>query len=244
LKFYYGNEDFDMITAIRCIRKSLYRLVLCFLIFPAASPAIVISNGIPEGQLGHWSVDVLTGGQTTDARVTAHRFFSGDVFTDNVVFQYLSFVAFGAGPAVTLGERAFSGPVQVGPNAVQSDGGFFGFNNNIIFWTAISTIAPGSQVMTTLYMFDSFDAVSAAPVAFGPLRFSQYLDEDADVSAGDDLFGPAGAPSTGDFRLFTFDNTEVYGVNQSGAFIPGSGLENSAFAGWPLADSRSCAIAS
>lgn len=225
-----------MTKNIRFIRTSVFGLALCLLSVPVASPAIVISNGIPQGQLNHWSVDVGTGGETRTALVTAHRFASGDIFTDDVVFEYLSFVAFGAGPAVTLSERSFSGPVQVGPNAVQSEGAFGGANNNIIFWTATSTIAPGSQVMTTLYMFDSFDADSLAdsPVgrAFGPLRFSQYLDEDADVSPGDDLFGPAGAPNSGDLRLFTFDNTQVYGVNQSGAFIVGSGLVNGAFAGW------------
>lgn len=67
--------------------------------------------------------------------------------------------------------------------------------------------------------------------ALGPLRFLQYLDEDVQ-GAGDDVFLPVGTAAGNDLELFTFDNTDVYGLSHSGALLPGTELLNAAFAGW------------
>ena len=206
---------------------------------PVAANAVVIDNGVPQGTLGHWSVDVLTGGETTAAFVTAQRFASGDVATPDVVFEYLSFVDPGIdGGGIRLGDLSDAVPDPNDPNIVSSSGSFGGANLNSIDWTASSTIAPGSQVMVTRY---TFRTSNGGPI--GPLRFLQYLDEDVPPGAGDDVFVPGGTAINGDLSLFTFDNREVFGVRHSGAFGPQFGLQNSVFAGWaggefPLMRSR------
>ncbi|MGH9896435.1 MAG: hypothetical protein ACREA0_31450, partial [bacterium] len=111
------------------------------------------------------------------------------------------------------------------PNIVTSSGSFFGVNQNVILWTAVSSIAPGAQVMTTTYTF------AAQTGALGPLRFLQYLDEDVQ-GAGDDVFFFTGLAGSGDLELFTFDNIDVYGLSHSGTLLPGTGLQNASFGGW------------
>ena len=66
----------------------------------------------------------------------------------------------------------------------------------------------------------------------GALRFLQYLDEDVQ-GAGDDVFLSAGTAASGDLELFTFDNTDVYGLSHSGVLLPGTtDLQNASFTGW------------
>ena len=65
----------------------------------------------------------------------------------------------------------------------------------------------------------------------GALRFLQYLDEDVQ-GAGDDVFLSVGTAAGGDLELFTFDNTDVYGLSHSGALLPGTDLQNALFNGW------------
>lgn len=203
-------------------------LGVLLLSLPMAANAVVIDNGVPQGTLGHWSVDVLTGGETTAAFVTAQRLASGDVATPDVVFEYLSFVDPGIdGGGIRLGDSSDAVPDPNDPSIVSSSGSFGGANQNTIDWTATSTIAPGSQVMVTRY---TFRTSNGGPI--GPLRFLQYLDEDVPPGAGDDVFVPGGTASNGDLSLFTFDNEEVFGVRHSGAFSSQFGLQNSVFAGW------------
>jgi hypothetical protein len=133
---------------------------------PVAANAVVIDNGVPQGTLGHWSVDVLTGGETTAAFVTAQRFASGDVATPDVVFEYLSFVDPGIdGGGIRLGDLSDAVPDPNDPNIVSSSGSFGGANLNSIDWTASSTIAPGSQVMVTRYTFRTSNGGRSVPCA-------------------------------------------------------------------------------
>lgn len=90
---------------------------------------------------------------------------------------------------------------------------------------AVSSIAPGTQVMTTTYTF------MAQTGALGPLRFLQYLDEDVQGNL-DDVFFTMGSAGSGNLQLFTFDNTDQYGLSHSGALLPATGLQNASFAGW------------
>ncbi len=205
--------------------RSLGVLALCV---PVGAAAVEISNGIPEGTVGHYRVDVLTGGETRTAFITAARFASNDIATSEVVFDYSSLVDTGAaGDGFSL-SLSGSDPVP-DPNilnSVTSSGQFFGVNQNRILWTAVSSIAPAAQTMTTQYTFETDDG---SPL--GALRFLQYLDEDVQ-GAGDDVFFTTGSPASGDLELFTFDNTDIYGISHSGALLLGPGLQSAAFAGW------------
>ncbi|MGQ0592173.1 MAG: hypothetical protein ACT4QB_05855 [Gammaproteobacteria bacterium] len=195
---------------------------------PLGANALEISNGIPEGTIGHYRVDVETGGETRTAFITAARFDSNDIATSEVVFDYSSLVDTGvAGQGFSL-SLSGSDPVPDPniPNSVTSSGEFPGATQNSILWKALSSIAPGAQTMTTQYTFATEDG---SPL--GALRFLQYLDEDVQ-GAGDDVFFSTGSPASGNLELFTFDNRDVYGISHSGALVLGPGLQNAAFAGW------------
>src|SRR5262245_4951166 len=65
------------------------RILACSLVSPApATRAVTIDNEVPAGTLGHWAVDVDTGGQTRNATLTAERLQAKDLHTTDVVFEY------------------------------------------------------------------------------------------------------------------------------------------------------------
>jgi|GEM_PF-1981199 len=208
--------------------SAFWRSLGVFLLsIPMGSNAVEISNGVPESTVGHYRVDVTTGGETRAAFVTAARLASNDIIVGtDVVFDYFSYVD----PGIDGGGFQLVGsdpvPDATNPNIVTSNGSFTGFNQNLILWTAVSSIAPSGQVMNTRF---TFATQNGGPL--GPLRFLQYLDEDVQ-GAGDDVFLPVGSVGTGDLELFTFDNTDVYGLSHSGALLPGTDLQNASFAGW------------
>ncbi|MGH9891499.1 MAG: hypothetical protein ACREA0_05845 [bacterium] len=211
--------------------SAFWRSLGVFLLsLPIAANAVTINNGVPQETIGHLQADVLTGGRSDNLTVTpARRVSTNDRSTENVLFQFLGYLSFvdpgNDGGAFTL---VGSDPVRDlnNPNSVTSSGSFLGANQNTILWTAVSSIAPNGQVLTTRYTFDTGDGG-----ALGSLRFLQYLDEDVETFSTN-VFFPVGSASNGDLELFTFENTELYGVSQSGAFRPGTELQNAAFAGW------------
>ena len=83
--------------------------------------------------------------------------------------------------------------------------------------------------MTNTYTF-----IAEPGKVLGPLRFLQHLDAVVPFPEGasDDVFFRTGSAVGGDLKLFTFDNTDVYGLSQSGALLPGNDLQNASFAGW------------
>ncbi|MGH8628672.1 MAG: hypothetical protein ACREYC_26525, partial [Gammaproteobacteria bacterium] len=207
-------------------RSAFWRSLGVFLLsVPLGTNAVQISNGVPDGTVGSYRVDVEAGGGTRNVFVTAVR--SRDMVTTNVVRNYYGFVD----PGINgFGDRfAFlsaSAPVPdpINPNSVTSNGFFFGVNR--IDWTAVSSIAPGAQVMTTTYTF-----IAEPGKVLGPLRFLQHLDGFV-LEGSDDVFFHTGSAVGGDLKLFTFDNTDVYGISHSGALLPGNDLQNASFAGW------------
>ncbi|MGH8576198.1 MAG: hypothetical protein ACREXX_00425 [Gammaproteobacteria bacterium] len=211
--------------------SAFWRSLGVFLLgIPMGSNAVEISNGVPEVQVGHYRVDVTTGGETRAAFVTAARLASNDIIVGtDVVFDYFSYVdpgIDGDGFQLSSFQANGSAPVLTNPNIVTSNGSFPGFNQNLILWTAVSSIAPNGQIMNTTF---TFATQNGGPL--GPLRFLQYLDEDVQ-GAGDDVFLPVGGAASGDLELFTFDNTDVYGLSHSGGLLPGTDLQNASFAGW------------
>jgi len=211
-------------TKRRRFRYAFWRSLGVFLLsVPLGTNAVEISNGVPDGTVGSYRVDVETGGQTRKVSITAARFRSKDIFTTEVVKNYYSFVDPGNDG---LGFRLLGSdpvPDPIAPNVVTSNGSFF--NGNNILWTAVSSIAPGAEVMTTTYRFTAETGV------LGPLRFLQHLDEFIQAES-DDVFFHTGSAVGGDLELFTFDNTEVYGLSHSGTLLPGTGLQNASFQGW------------
>ena len=214
--------------------STFWRSLGVFLLsIPMGSNAVEISNGVPESQVGHFRVDVTTGGETRDAFVTAARLASNDITPPgtDVVFDYFSYVDPGIdGDGFQLSSFQANGSAPVpdpgNPNIVTSNGSFTGFNQNRILWTAVSSIAPGGQVMNTRF---TFTTENGGPL--GALRFLQYLDEDVQ-GAGDDVFLSVGTAASGDLELFTFDNTDVFGLSHSGALLPGTDLQSASFTGW------------
>ena len=82
---------------------------------PMASNAVEISNVVPESQVGHFRVDVTTGGETRTAFVTAARLASNDIIVnEDVVFDYFSYVNPGidGGGFQLVGSVPSSGPRQ------------------------------------------------------------------------------------------------------------------------------------
>jgi hypothetical protein len=188
--------------------------------------SIRIDNDIPLGTLGHWDVDVNTGGESNSAQLTASRLASGDIVTEDVLFDYYSYVDTGNnGGGFQLSSGA--DPTQVGsdPDKVQSTGSFTGANGNTINYTVTSSIANGDSVMYSTFTF------TAQSGTLGVFRFMQYLDEDIE-GVSDDVLYVTGSAANNDLQLFTFDNDEVYGVSHSGSLSTAQGLVNAAFAGW------------
>ncbi|MGH8594182.1 MAG: hypothetical protein ACREV3_10085 [Gammaproteobacteria bacterium] len=202
-------------------RSAFWRSIGVFLLsVPLGTNAVEISNGIPAGTVGHFLVNVDDAGTTRRVIVSAARFGSDNIDTRSIVRNYYSFIDRGN---IGLGERLLgppSVPDPINPNSVTNNGFFKGANQNRIFWSTVSSIAPGAQVMTTTYTFIAETGV------LGPLRFLQHLDGVV-LEGSDDVFFHRGSAVGGDLKLFTFDNTDVYGISHSGAV-----LQNASFAGW------------
>jgi hypothetical protein len=184
--------------------------------------AAVIDNDLTSGTVGYLSVDVDTGGQTTLLNATLDGEVSG-VQTDNIVFEYSSYVDVGAaGGGVKLSGTA---PASVGDDAVSSSGSFTGDSGNTINWTVTSSIPNGGSLMTNVFEF------TAATGSLGAIRLFQYLDEDV-FGVSDDVFFTRGTGVSGDLELFTVDDDEKVGLSHGGAYSVAQGLINSEFAGW------------
>jgi len=112
--------------------STFWRSIGIFLLsLPVVTNAVVIDNGVPPGILGHWSVDVLTGGETRTAVVSAQPFASGGIVTTNVVFEYFSFVDPGIdGGGIRLEDLSDAVPDPNDPNIVSSSGSFVGANQS------------------------------------------------------------------------------------------------------------------
>lgn len=187
----------------------------------SASAQVTINNGIPTGTVGSWSVDVLSGGESRTANLTANATNPPAIVTENVLYDYFSYANVGSG-----GFRLNTGtPVLSGTNQVTSSGSFLGSGGNTINWNVVSSIAPGSTIYQNTFTF------TAATGTLGDLKFYQYLDEDMEA-VNDDIFYSTGSAAGGNLQLYTFDNPRFYGTSHSGALNAAQGLSNATFAGW------------
>lgn len=199
-------------------KKVLLLLLIALFGFVSTSAATTISNGIASGTVGHFSVNVQSGGESRQGILTANRQASGDVYTEDILFDYFSYVDVGNG-----GFRLDAATPQLVGENVTSSGLFTGSAGNNINWSVTS-----SFVDNTYQNKFTFTAQSGT---LGNLRLFQYMDEDIE-GVSDDIFFTRGSAAAGDLELFTVDNTEVYGVSHGGAYSEAQGLVNADFAGW------------
>lgn len=216
---------------IQNIVPSILAIPITLTLLTSQALAVNIDNDLLVTDVGRWRVDVLTGGESQNAWLTAVGNPSTTQFNETeVIFDYFSYVDVGTlGGAFRLPSTALVGPTLVssgaGPDEVTSSGSFPGAAGNTILWDVSSTIADGVPTMVNTY---TFTAVSGT---LGNIRFWQYLDEDV-LDFFDDVFFTHGSIAGADLELFTVDNTEAIGVSHSGALTAGQGNNNAAIVGY------------
>jgi len=202
--------------------------IMAILVTGLASPAfateISIDNDIPSGTLGHFEIEMQAAGESRDATITAEGFASGVLETEEVIFDYFTYIDTGNG-GFRLSDTTTSGPTLTGDDEVTSSGSFTGSNDNTIQWTATSGVVDGERRLVTGYAF------SAEGFELGNIRLYQYLDEDID-GVSDDIFFTRGTVAAGTFELFTLDDSQAFGVSHSGGFSESQGLVNSVYVGF------------
>jgi len=182
-----------------------------------------IDNDIPVGTVGHFSVDIMDGGEADDANVTAKGAISGVVTTDSL-YEYYSFVDVGTnGGGFNLGTG--STVTFTGNDTATSTGFFTGAGGNTIDWFVTSSIPDGGDTMTSTFTF------TARTGTLGSMQFIQYLDGDM-LGSWDDFLFTRGSAAGGDLELVSIDADEGVGPFQGGAYTAAQGLANASFAGW------------
>ena len=82
-------------NALSKIYFIFFSLIFIFIPVTVFGQTIMIDNDISQGTLGHWSVLMQTGGESRTAFITADT-ASGGIRTENVLFDYYSYVAIGS----------------------------------------------------------------------------------------------------------------------------------------------------
>lgn len=207
------------------MKKLLIFVFLCFLCSFGTASATFIDNDLADGTLGAFRVDALSGGESRAAYLTANRQASGDVYVEDLLYDYFSYVDVGNG-----GFRLNNGTVdtsQAANDMIRSTGSFTGSGGNTINWTCTSAMV--GDIYRNTFEFQ------AQTGELGDISLYQYMDEDVE-SVSDDVFFTRGSVATNDLELFTVDNTEVYGVSHGGSLTAEQGLLNANFAGWAVDD--------
>ena len=214
--------------------KTIFALMAIFGISIAMSSAssqdafaVLIDNDGVLGTVPYFDANVIGGGEIASSTISANRFVSADVFNEQTIFDYFTYIDIG--PSVFQLGTTGGAAALTGDDEVTSSGSFTGSNGNTIDWTAVSTIISTESLVSTKYTF------TAATGTLGDIRLIQYLDEDIE-SVFDCVLKVTGSAATNDLQLFTIDNLEVYGVSHSGALSNAQGLASSTFAGWAADD--------
>lgn len=186
-----------------------------------------IDNTIASGTLGHWSVDVLNGGESRTANLTAFRADLSSLVTTDVMYDYFTYIDIGKSSFRLSDSTITSAATITGTNEVSSSGYFSGANGNKINWTAKSSIGALGSRMNSNFSFSSANSNKA----IGKLRLFQYMDEDV-LGSDNDVLLTRGSASNSNLELFTLDDRSLVGVSHSGALNKSQGLSNASFAGW------------
>lgn len=196
---------------------------LAALSLTSAAMAVDIDNGVPVGTVGSVQLDVRSGGELEDYTLTATRADNGAIVSENLIFDYFSYVNVGSGgfrlDSVLINDASLT------EGGVVSNGSFAGSAGNTINWNVVSSIQPGGTLFTNTFQF------SAEQGTLGDLQLIQYLDEDV-FSVSDDVLFTRGSAAAGDLQVFTVDGATGIGVAQGGALSEGQGLVNAEFDGF------------
>ena len=188
---------------ISCLFASIMSLS-CF--------GIIISNGVPEGTIGYYAVDIGDGARSNNGWIGAGTNI-GDV---EFIFEYSPYYSI-SGDNGTL----FTGaPIEISSNTLETTGKISG-QNGIINYRCVSYIPPGEMLLIQTWTFSSSNA-------FGDVRFMQYLDEDV-FSVNDDVLIPLGSYFQGNLELYTVDGPTRVGTFQS---VSTNDERNVAWVGW------------
>ena len=212
---------------MKMIKKKIFLVAAGFGVLAPGLLGVLLENGIASGTLGYFQVNLDAGGETRDAHITATRASDGNLTTDEIVYDYFTYIDRGEGMSVIrLGSTVTSDPILNDDGYVGSAGSFTGSNENTINWEATSWMMPGEVTMQTRYEF------RAETGTLGEIVLHQYLDEDVSNSVGDDFLVRRGSADARNLELFTLDGTERYGISHSGAYSTAQGLVNAEFMGW------------
>jgi len=105
---------------------------------------IVIDNDIVPGTLGWFQVGVRDAGDTNCGFVTA-EIADSSLLTNDVILDWLNYIETVDG-VFLLRDSTTSAASLTGDDEVTSSGRFLGSNNNMIEWTAVSSIPSGATV--------------------------------------------------------------------------------------------------
>jgi len=189
-----------------------------------------INNGLPITEPGAMNSFIDVAGTVNDAFVTVERLSDGVVLRNQeLVASYIALLET-AIQFRPLEDTTITQPLtRTGSNTVFSGGFFVGSNGNQVNWTAESYYPDGENDLHTRYNF------SVETGTLGRIRLIQYFDNESEADGFfdfDDYLISRGTSATDNLTLYTFENTEVYGIGQSGEFSPASGLVNATFEGW------------
>jgi len=194
-----------------------------------------INNGLQINVPGYQNSFINNAGTVEDAFITVQRLSDGLILnTQELVSRYVALLDTGI-QFRELDDTTVTSPItRTSSNTVTSTGFFVGSNGNQINWTTESYYPPGETALHTRYNFSVQDGT------LGRIRIIQYFNNQGLDALGfpffDDFLISRGTAATENLTLYLFENTDVYGIGQSGEFSASMGLVNSEFEGWAAGD--------
>jgi hypothetical protein len=177
-------------------------------------------NGFFEYTVGPAGSYVAPNGSRATAQGLTQQFNAANLMTDYYPIVYAGGVAVDLKTTVTLQ------PTLSAPDVVVSEGEFL-VGLKTIRWRATSSMANGSNRLSTSYQFSTLDGS-----ALGDIRLISYMDQNVGATAADDLLYLYGSPGQADFRLLTLDSADRVGFAQGGIYSQGAGLQNAKYIGF------------
>jgi len=196
-----------------------------------------INNGLQINVPGYQNSFINNAGTVEDAFITVQRLSDGLILnSQELVDSYVALLDTGI-QFRELDDTTITSPItRTSSNTITSTGFFVGSNGNQVNWTTESYYPPGETALHTRYNF------SVQEGTLGRIRIIQYFNNQGLDPLGlpffDDFLISRGTAATENLTLYLFENTDVYGIGQSGEFSAPMGLVNSEFEGWAAGDNE------
>jgi hypothetical protein len=191
--------------------------LLCSLFFGTsvtANAQVAFNNGLATNTVGYANASLASGGYFRGMTLTAQ----GQSAPLTVGYEVGVAYSVNGGAWAILPNTAGVTPTLSGGNYISSSS--FTGANGAVNWNATSSWT-GSTLLT------QYSFTPAGGTTFGNLRIAYYLDNDINGSS-DDLLVVHGSTAGGDLKLYTYDNTDNFGVGT----VPDFGATNMSFSGW------------